>query len=94
LIYLLETSWLNTLSTDAPEFVSISTATVAPPDVANDVLMAHNVGQEAYHEFKRTCLETHPPTAQFHDKMTRKNLKTFSSIRKKPSSKTRVSNSC
>jgi len=57
--------------------------------------MAHDVcrrlrrgSNKAYQEFKRTRLETHPLTAQFHDKMTKKNMKPFSSIRKKPSSKT------
>jgi len=94
LVDLLETSWLNPLSADAPEFVSISSATVAPPDVAHDLLMAHNVGQEAYQEFKRTRLETHPPTAQFHDKITKQNLKTFSASGRNQAVKHRVSNWC
>ncbi|KAJ8371913.1 hypothetical protein AAFF_G00298650 [Aldrovandia affinis] len=40
---------------------------------------------EAYEGFKRDRLEDEKPNTQFHDKMTKKRLKTFSDIRKKPS---------
>ena len=37
----------------------------------------------AYWDFKTKRLETSPPTAQFHDKMTKINLKTVSQIKRK-----------
>ncbi|KAJ8384830.1 hypothetical protein AAFF_G00198170 [Aldrovandia affinis] len=40
---------------------------------------------EAYEGFKRDWLEDEKPKTQFHDKMTKKRLKMFSDIRKKPS---------
>ena len=40
----METSWLNPFSPDQDEFVSLSTSTVAPPNVANDLLEAHRSG--------------------------------------------------
>ncbi|KAJ8366286.1 hypothetical protein AAFF_G00363090 [Aldrovandia affinis] len=40
---------------------------------------------EAYEGFKRDRLEDEKPKTQFHDKMTKKRLKMFSDIRKKPS---------
>lgn len=85
IIELMETCWLNPFSPDNEELVSLSTATVAPPDVAHDLLNAHKMGEEAYQAFKQERLEANPPTAQFHDKMTKKKLKTFSNIQKKPS---------
>jgi len=39
---------LNPLSPDNVELVSLSTATVAPPDVANDLIDAHRIGEAAY----------------------------------------------
>ncbi|KAJ8372588.1 hypothetical protein AAFF_G00280950 [Aldrovandia affinis] len=53
--------------------------------VARDVLDAHKIGMEAYEGFKRDRLEDEKPKTQFHDKMTKKRLKMFSDIRKKPS---------
>jgi len=84
LIDLMESSWLNPLSPDNVEFVSLSTATVASPEIANDLLTAHTVGEKAYQEFKISRLESNPPTEKFHDNMKKKNLKTFTHIRKKP----------
>ncbi|KAJ8387565.1 hypothetical protein AAFF_G00152610 [Aldrovandia affinis] len=43
------------------------------------------MGMEAYEGFKRDRLEDEKPKTQFHDKMTKKRLKMFSDIRKKPS---------
>ncbi|KAJ8400910.1 hypothetical protein AAFF_G00392640 [Aldrovandia affinis] len=40
---------------------------------------------EAYEGFKRDQLEDEKPKTQFHNKMTKKRLKMFSDIRKKPS---------
>ena len=84
LVELMETCWLNPFSPDHTEFVSLSTATVVPTDVASDLLNAYKIGEEAYQAFKQERLESNPPTTQFHDKMTKKKLKTFSDIQKKP----------
>ena len=68
------------------ELVGISTGTLAPPDVARDILDAHKISMAAYEDFKRDRLEDERPKAQFHDKITEKRLsKTFSDIRKKTS---------
>ena len=45
MVQLLETSWLNPFSPDQDEFVSLSTSTVATPNVANDLLEAHKICQ-------------------------------------------------
>ena len=68
------------------ELVSLSTDTVAPADVAKDLLGAHQVGEEAYQMFKKKCLEEALPTMKFHDKMTKQNLKTFSNVNAKKAS--------
>jgi len=77
IIDILENCWVNPLSQNQYEFVSLSSATVAPPDVANDLLEAQKIGEEAYQAFKHERLETTPPTTQFHDKMGKKKLKTL-----------------
>ena len=84
---LLEDDWTNPLDQNETEFVSISTGTLSPPDVARDLLDAHNIGAEAYEAFEQDRLEDETPKTQFHDKLTRKRLKTISDIRKKPSKK-------
>ena len=61
LIQLIETSWLNPFSPYQDEFVSQSTSTVAPPNVANDLLEAHRIGEEAYQSFKQERLEASSP---------------------------------
>ena len=63
----------------------MSTATAAPPEVAKDLLGAYRIGEDAYQAFKEERLDpTDTPTTQFHDKMTKKKLRTFSDIRMKP----------
>ena len=49
----MEISWLNPFSPDQDEFVSLSTSTVALPNVANDHLEAHRIGEEAYQSSSR-----------------------------------------
>ena len=58
--------------------ISLSTGPVVPVDVTKDLLGVHQVGEEAYHMFKKKCLEEAPSIMKFHDKMTKQNLKTFS----------------
>ena len=69
-----------TLSPDVSDLVNMSTGTVAPPAVVKDILRAFEVGEEAYHSFKRTILDDDPPSVKFHDNMTKQRLKTFSTI--------------
>ncbi|KAJ8403211.1 hypothetical protein AAFF_G00354280 [Aldrovandia affinis] len=85
IVKLLEDDWTNPFDPNESEFVSISTGTFPPPDVARDLLDAHKIGMEAYKGLKRDQLEDAKPKTQFHDKITKKRLKTFSDIRKKPS---------
>ena len=82
LVDLMENSWLNPM---CHEFVSLSTGTVDPTDVAKDLLGAHQVGEEAYQMFKRR-LEEAPPTMKFQNKMTKQTLKTFSNVNTKKAS--------
>ena len=49
------------------DFVSISTGTLAPPDVARHILDGQQIGTEAYEEFKWDRLVDNIPNAQFRD---------------------------
>ena len=73
LVYPMENSWLNPMCPEETELVSLSIGTVAPADVAKDLLGAHQVGEEEYKMFKKKRLEEAPPTVKFHDKMTKQN---------------------
>ena len=61
----------------------LSTATVAPPDVAKDFIEAYGIGESAYQDFREGRLESNPPTKQLHDKMKTLNLKTSLILSKK-----------
>ena len=87
IVDILDNCWLNPFSPDQCEFVSLSTATVAPPHVVNDLLDAHKIGEQAYQAFKHERLETTPPIKKFYDTITKKKLKTFSDIGKKTRNK-------
>ena len=80
LIDLMENTWLNPMAPNGIDLVSLSTGSIAPPDVTRELLRAHETGEEAYQVFKQTRLEEDPPPLKFHDKMTKKSLKTFSHI--------------
>lgn len=84
---LIENSWINPLSHDETELVNLSTGILAPPDVASDLLKAHQVGEEAYKEFRENRLEGDTPRVKFHSKMEKQNLKTFSNVNKKQTGK-------
>ena len=83
-VQLMETSWLNPFNPEQGELVSLSTATAAPPEVLKDLLRTYRMGEDAYEASKKERLETDAPTTQFHDKMTKKKLRTFTDIRMKP----------
>ena len=60
LIDLMENNWLNPLSPDESDLVSLSIGTMAPPAVVNDLLRALEVGEEAYQTFRWTRLDDDP----------------------------------
>ena len=70
LVEFMDICWLNPLSQDHSDVVSLSTATVAPPDRAADLFGAHRIGEEAYQAFKQERLEANAATTKFHVKMT------------------------
>ena len=57
IVKLLEDDWTNPFDPNESEFVSFSTGTLAPPDVARDTIDAHNIGMAAYGEIKSNRLE-------------------------------------
>jgi len=81
---------LNPFSPEHGELVSLSTAAEAPPEMAKDLLEAYKVGEEAYQTFMQERLQEDVPSTQFHEKMTKMKLKTYSDIRKKPCSQGRA----
>ena len=85
LIDLMENNWLNPLSPDESDLVSLSTGTVTPLAVVKDLLREFDVGEKAYQTFKRARLDDDPPSVKFHDTMTKQRLKTFSTISTKTS---------
>lgn len=56
---------------------------MATSDIAEDLATAYKVGEAAYNDFKKTRLESEPPTVvEFHDKLKKQNLKTFTALTK------------
>ena len=80
LIDLMENNWLDPLSPDESDLVSLSTGTVIQPAMVKDLLRAFDVGEEAYQTFKRTRLDDDSSSVKFHDTMIKQRLKTFSTI--------------
>lgn len=81
-VELIEKSWVNPVGPDQPDIISLSTGIAVSPDIASDLLQAHQTEEEAYHKFRSERLEKYSPTAKFHDKMRKQSLKTFASIKK------------
>ena len=81
----MENYWLNPLSPDESYLVSLSTGTMVPQAVVNDLLRALEVGEEACQTFKLTRLDDDPPSVKFHDKMKKQILKMCSTISTKTS---------
>ena len=52
LVDLMETEWINPFSGDPTELISLSTGTVAPSDLAIDLLTANARGERAYKKFQ------------------------------------------
>lgn len=47
-VELMEKSLVNPLSSDQCDIISLSTGIAVSPDIANDLLQAHQTGEEAY----------------------------------------------
>lgn len=65
------------------KIVCLSTSASANKDIVDDLLAAEDKGKEAYETFKRERIEG---DKNFHLKMTKLNLKTFSHLSKEPKS--------
>ena len=61
---------------------SISIGAVAITAIAEYLATAYKVGEAAYADFKKTRLESQPPTVRFNDKLKKQKLKTFSALSK------------
>ena len=83
----METEWINPFSGDPTELISLSTGTVAPSDIANDLLTAKARGKTAYKNFQDERIEL--SEKPFHDPLPKQKLKTFSEINKPRVAKTR-----
>ena len=80
LVDLMETEWINPFSGDPTELISLSTGTVAPSDIANDLLTTKARGEAAYKNFQDERIELRKKP--FHDPLPKQKLKTFSEINK------------
>lgn len=78
---LMENSWINPLASDQSDLINLATGITAPPDVITD-LKIHEVGEEAYQNFKNAHLENGPPTVKFYEIMKKQNLTTFYHIQR------------
>ncbi|KAK3869740.1 hypothetical protein Pcinc_015599 [Petrolisthes cinctipes] len=81
----MENTWLNHMCPDEEDLVSLSTGTVAPPEVSRDLLRAHAVGEAALQEFKTRLDEDQQE--KFHSKLKKQGLKTFANLSVKRKSK-------
>ena len=75
----MENSWSNPFE-PSHELVSISTGTVASPDISQDLPRAHEMGKKDYTEFKHKRIES-VSCVKFHDRLKKHSLKSFSSMK-------------
>ena len=80
LVDLMETEWIIPFSGDPTELISLSTGTVAPYDIANDLLTAKARGEAAYKNFQDERIELRKKP--FYGPLPKQKLKTFSEINK------------
>ena len=85
----LDKNWANPFSVPN-ELVSLSTSSVAPESVQQDLLNAKKQGEHAYKAFRMERLTSNQPSKQFHDRLQKLKLKTFSDVKK--SRKVKASN--
>lgn len=67
---------------ESQELLNISNAAVASTDIAKDLAKAKERGESAYTSFKEDRLETDPPAIQFHERLPKLKLKTFTDASK------------
>ena len=61
--------------------MNLATGSLAPAAIANDLPNAHNIGEEAYHQFKISRLENNQADkVDFFAKLKKQKLKPFSNI--------------
>lgn len=77
-VELLEKNWIYPFSGETQDLVSLSTGRLAPDEVIRDLTTAFEKGDSAYQLFKSERLSA-APIKQFHDRLPKQNLKTFSS---------------
>ena len=81
MVDLLENNWTNPFGYDPSDLVSISTGTVASPDVSTDLLAAREKGEHDYTEFEQQRMQK---GNCFHDPIKKIKLKTFTAMKSKP----------
>ena len=81
MVDLFENNWTNPFGYDPSDLVSISTGTVASPDVSTDLLAAREKGEHAYKEFEQQRMQK---GNCFNDPIKKIKLKTFTAMKSKP----------
>ena len=81
MVDLLENNWTNPFGYAPSDLVSISTGTVASPDVSTDLLAAREKGEHAYKEFEQQRMQK---GNCFNDPIKKIKLKTFTAMKSKP----------
>ena len=81
LVDLLENNWSNPNGNNHSDLVTISTGTVASPDVSTDLLAAREKGEHVYREFEQQRMQK---GKCFHDPIKKIKSKTFTAMKSKP----------
>ena len=79
---MLEGSWINPFKSEQQDLVRLSTGKRATPEIEKDLLQAEALGEKAYKTFRKDRLQSNPPKIKFHDKITKRKLKTFGDLSK------------
>ena len=82
MVVLLENNWTNPFGNDPSDLVSISTGTIASPDVSTDLLAAREKGEHAYKEFEQQRMQNGDC---FRVPIRKTKLMTFNAMKSKPS---------
>ncbi|KAK3751112.1 hypothetical protein QZH41_016239, partial [Actinostola sp. cb2023] len=76
-------NWISPFGTEQQDLVCLSTGKLATEQIERDLLQAKDIGEKAYRTFSEQRLESNPAKINFHGKMTKAKLKTFSDLNKK-----------
>ena len=77
---LLSHSWKNPFSEEALDLMSLSSGAIAMEAIANDILSAHDIGEECYQKFKAERLVN--SAKSFYERLPQNGLKTFAHMKK------------